>query len=333
MNLSSLGRAHRESRTFKGTAGVLRSGAWLLALGLAAAPACSGDDDAENDGAGGRGSEEDDEGRGRSGSGGSNTGSGASGNGSSGSGASSGGSVDGGFIGDGLNVLELCGGPCACADGIDNDGDNVMDGFDLECTGPADDDEGSFATGIPGDNMDPKWQDCFFDGNSGAGNDGCRYHTDCLTGDRPQDDPDCSITQQCIDFCYPRTPPGCDCFGCCTIRADGAELNVVISAQCQEDNLADCVMCTKSTMCDNDCGECELCPGRTVADLPASCHPPPPGGGSGGSGSGGSGGNDGAAGNPGYTCDDGTFYCNEQDDCPSTSYYCSFGCCRLTSPD
>ena len=56
-----------------------------------------------------------------------------------------------------------------CSDGIDNDGDGKIDYDDPECVGPLDNDESSFATGIPGDNMDACKQDCFFDGNSGAG--------------------------------------------------------------------------------------------------------------------------------------------------------------------
>src|SRR5690606_10852040 len=83
----------------------------------------------------------------------------------------------------------LCGSaPCACNNGIDDDGDGTIDGFDIECTGAIDDDEGSFATGIPGDNRDPKWQDCFFDGNSGHGDDRCQCPTECLTGELPLDD-------------------------------------------------------------------------------------------------------------------------------------------------
>ncbi len=211
-----------------------------------------------------------------------------------------------------------------------DDDDGVADGFDTECTGPADNDEGTFATGISGDNMDPKWQDCFFDGNSGAGDDGCRYHTDCLTGDKEASDADCIVTEQCLDFCTARTPNGCDCFGCCTIRqADGTDLSVVISEQCMEENLEDCVTCTPSTQCGNQCGECELCPGKTAADLPDSCASTPPDGGT--AGSGGSGGSD--AGTPGYTCDDGAVVCAEQSDCPTTSHYCSFGCCQLLGPE
>ena len=67
----------------------------------------------------------------------------------------------GGFVtidtGDDGRVEVLCGSsPCACSDGLDNDGDGLVDGFDPECTSPFDNDEGSFATGIPGDNVDPK---------------------------------------------------------------------------------------------------------------------------------------------------------------------------------
>src|SRR4051812_43315620 len=42
--------------------------------------------------------------------------------------------------------------PSQCTDGIDNDGDGLIDGADPECSGPCDNDEGTFSTGIPGDN-------------------------------------------------------------------------------------------------------------------------------------------------------------------------------------
>src|SRR3569833_2466017 len=64
------------------------------------------------------------------------------------------------------------GGP-QCSNCKDDDGDGLIDGFDPECTGPFDNDEGSFATGIPGENKDAINQDCFFDGDSGAGAGGC----------------------------------------------------------------------------------------------------------------------------------------------------------------
>src|SRR5688500_8302959 len=55
------------------------------------------------------------------------------------------------------------GGSVQCSDCVDNDMDGKIDGFDPECSGPADDREDSFSTGIPGDNIDATMQDCFFD--------------------------------------------------------------------------------------------------------------------------------------------------------------------------
>lgn len=208
----------------------------------------------------------------------------------------------------------------ACTNGVDDDGDGSIDGFDPECTGSLDDDEGSFATGIPGDNRDPKWQDCFFDGNSGAGDDGCRYPTGCLTGELAASDPACAVTQQCLDFCRRLTPNGCDCFGCCTIElANGSTVDVTLSDSCSVRDAGDpraCAPCQKSNDCHNDCGECELCAGKTAADLPSSCQPPPdtnpppntepP---------------------PSYTCDNGETVCGpDLPACPDTEF-CSLGCC------
>jgi hypothetical protein len=205
----------------------------------------------------------------------------------------------------------------ACENGKDDDGDGLVDGFDPECTGPLDNDEGSFATGIPGDNRDPKWQDCFFDGNSGAGDDSCRYATGCLTGDLPQTDPDCTVTASCIKFCAPLTQNGCDCFGCCTVTLpDGSKVDVTEVSTCSVANVGDekaCPRCTKSTQCGNTCGECELCAGKTAADLPAKCTP---------TGSGGAGG-------VGNTCDGGERACGPGLAPCAASEYCSFGCCII----
>src|SRR5260221_3327524 len=129
------------------------------------------------------------------------------------------------------------GGP-QCSNCIDDDGDGFIDGFDPECTGPFDNDEATFATGIPGDNKDPINQDCFFDGNSGAGNDGCNQHVCCLLG--AHNKAECQadlvgivnqpiqegnkydvtkcfpplgsavIPQHCINVCCPLAPPGFD---------------------------------------------------------------------------------------------------------------------------
>ena len=198
----------------------------------------------------------------------------------------------------------LCGdAACQCNNGVDDDGDGTVDGFDIECTGGIDDDEGSFATGIPGDNRDPKWQDCFFDGNSGAGDDRCRYPTECLTGELSLDDEACAVTQQCRDNCQPRTPRGCDCFGCCAVELPGGgELNVLLSETCSAEELGDaeaCPVCTPNPTCQgpevpptdpDEPGE----PGADGGTPPDSCTVVPE--------------------------------CGEAVDCP-IGEFCSFGCC------
>jgi hypothetical protein len=241
----------------------------------------------------------------------------------------------------GTVTTDVCeGASCTCSNGMDDDGDGLVDGFDPECTGPLDNDEGSFATGIPGDNRDPKWQDCFFDGNSGAGDDHCRYATGCLTGDLDQDDPDCSLTKDCIDFCAKLTPNGCDCFGCCTVQLpNGDTTDIETGIGCSLDNIDDemaCPKCVKSDACGNTCGRCELCPGKTIEDLPDDCGST---GGTGGTGTGGTGtggtgtgGTTSTGGGPTYTCDGGEQVCGP--DLPSCGLgkYCSLGCCLYQPP-
>ncbi|MDQ3335615.1 MAG: hypothetical protein M4D80_10650 [Myxococcota bacterium] len=183
-----------------------------------------------------------------------------------------------------------------CSNCMDDDGDGKIDGYDIQCTGPLDNNEASFSTGIPGDNIDAVDQDCFFDGDSGAGNDGCSIHVCCLLGaptkaacpiGRNRYEPaECpppigtgTISQKCIDTCGKLAPPGCDCFGCCTI-CDPANptmcydiaTNPSTSPNCTSDTIADptkCLRCTKVTGCGNECGGCILCPGQTM--LPPEC--------------------------------------------------------------
>lgn len=183
---------------------------------------------------------------------------------------------------DGVDAGEpdAAGNPCVagdtqCTNCIDDDGDGDIDGFDVECTGAIDDDEGSFATGIPGDNGGGTSQDCFYDGNSGggAGGDGCSQHVCCILGLDTQGcadagfpgsfDPvaDCpAVPQPCIDNCTPLVPPGCDCFGCCTI-CEGATcfdiyIHPVYSPDCDADVIEDpdlCLRCVPSTTCGTGC--------------------------------------------------------------------------------
>ncbi len=226
-------------------------------------------------------------------------------------------------------------GTTQCSDGIDNDGDGLIDGFDPECTGPGDNDESSFATGIPGDNRDPKWQDCFFDGNSGAGDDGCRYATGCLTGALPATDKNCKLTDACIKFCAPLVPNGCDCFGCCTVQLPaGGTADIQTVSTCSVAKIGDataCPTCTKNVACGNTCGHCELCPGKTIADLPADCAPTGSGG-TGGTSSGTAGGPSGGGSGPSYTCDGGEQVCGTGLAACTLGTYCSLGCCIQQPP-
>jgi hypothetical protein len=226
-------------------------------------------------------------------------------------------------------------GDTACSNGKDDDDDGLIDGFDPECTGPWDNDETSFATGIPGDNVDPKWQDCFFDGNSGAGDDDCRYATGCITGELPATDKDCKLTDACIKFCAPLTPNGCDCFGCCSVALPGGgSVDIQAAGSCSVANVDDedaCPRCVKSAACGNTCGRCELCPGKTIADLPEDCGPT--GAGGAGSGTGGTAtGGTGTGGGPTYTCDGGLQVCGTGLPSCGLGKYCSQGCCLVEPP-
>ena len=60
-----------------------------------------------------------------------------------------------------------------CGDCDDNDGDGLVDSDDPECTGPCDNTEDSYSGGIPGQNNAPCRQDCYFDQDTGSGDDQC----------------------------------------------------------------------------------------------------------------------------------------------------------------
>ncbi|HEY7373344.1 MAG TPA: hypothetical protein VIF57_14370 [Polyangia bacterium] len=188
-----------------------------------------------------------------------------------------------GGIGDGKIPV----GMAQCSDGLDNDGDGKIDYDDPECVGPLDNDEGSFATGIPGDNMDACRQDCFFDGNSGMGDDGCLWQLKCdpksVEANCPYDAQfaqqhaaECSLSasqsQSCIDRCQKLVPNGCDCFGCCVVP--GSATPVRLAATCTAADFGDparCPPCTQVTQCLTPCGRCDYCIGKDT--LPSDCAP------------------------------------------------------------
>ena len=171
-----------------------------------------------------------------------------------------------------------------CSDGLDNDMDGKTDSLDLECVGPCDNAESSFATGIPGDNVDACKQDCFFDGNSGQGDDGCNWNLKCDSANPGAatgcpyvaGSMGCKVEQdpKCIRNCQKLAPNGCDCFGCCAVNAGGTAVSVMLVATCTADKFGDataCPRCTQNPSCVNTCEKCEVCLGRPAPD--PSCTP------------------------------------------------------------
>lgn len=181
-------------------------------------------------------------------------------------------------------VEKMCGNKLyECGDCIDNDDDGTVDQGDVECLGPCDDDEDAFATGIPGDNADPCKQDCFWDGDSGMGNDGCDWNLKCDPENPGGDDcpydpnfmncPD-GVSDKCLEVCN-NTPPGCDCFGCCTVTHDGMMYDIYLGDDdCSLEDIENtCQPCQKFEDCENECEpeKCEQCFGE---DLPEECDEP-----------------------------------------------------------
>jgi hypothetical protein len=203
-----------------------------------------------------------------------------------------------------------------CGDLLDNDGDGLIDSDDPDCLGPCDNTEGGFYGGIPGQAGPACTVDCYFDQDSGSGNDDCHWSHKCdphetapgfypesnegnkCTYDSKANTPGTAGTcdelyttqsKACHDYCGPLTPNGCDCFGCCELPAGkgnyvwlGSE-DANGNGSCTLANLNDpakCQPCLPVQACLNHCDPCELCIGKTT--LPPECNP---GSGSGGASS------------------------------------------------
>jgi hypothetical protein len=172
----------------------------------------------------------------------------------------------------------LCNGrPCACSNGVDDDDDDLADGFDSECTGPFDDDEGSFRVNDVNEG-NQNCTDCFYDGDHRRGNDGCDISTQCTVdgtfGNGGGTCRTCDANLACRTNCEQITPNGCDCFGCCEVTYEGTTVPIRLIASCDMKKLSDtnaCPRCRINTSCHNPCEMCELCPGTTLADLPMTC--------------------------------------------------------------
>ncbi|HVH97370.1 MAG TPA: hypothetical protein VM869_01610, partial [Enhygromyxa sp.] len=173
-------------------------------------------------------------------------------------------------------------------------------------------DENSFQTDLPGQNEDCK-SDCFFDDNTGAGDDLCDWNLQCdpenpgaLIGCEYEVDPACPElpavqSDTCLAACLPLVPNGCDCFGCCELGKDFVYLDG--SPDCRLGNLEACQSCTFNEECANPCDTqgCELCFGQTPDELPQKCK--------------------GQA-----ACPDGVIACVSPEECPA-DHFCQTGCC------
>lgn len=241
---------------------------------------------------------------------------------------------DGAIVGPG-SLTGCTPGSTQCTNCVDDDKDGFIDWLDPECTGPLDNDESSYATGIPGDNIDPCKQDCWFDGNSGSGNDGCLFDLRCSKATANAAcpyDPSLSAKEcappstKCIDYCKPLTPKGCDCDGCCQVYdPTGAVHTVKLVAGCDVAHLSDptkCPVCTQVPSCLNPCGKCDFCLGKT--SVPPECYPSTTDAGTGEAGT-----TDGGTTvppTPTTPCPTGSTVCDPSHPCP-TGEYCLTGCC------
>jgi len=223
-----------------------------------------------------------------------------------------------------------------CGDCRDNDDDGLIDSDDPECTGPCDNTEDSYYGGIPGQNNAPCRQDCYFDQNTGAGDDECYWSHECdpksVAPDfPPSGDSHCTYqadaevpgssatcaelndaqSSTCLDTCLPITPNGCDCFGCCELPSESGKWvwigsvtqNVGTCDAAHVDDPSACRPCTPVRSCLNVCDPCEVCVGRTSPSPDCESNGPP-------------------------RCPVAVMACGQPDEpnCP-VGYYCITGCC------
>jgi hypothetical protein len=220
-----------------------------------------------------------------------------------------------------------------CGNCLDDDGDCKVDSADEYCIGVCSNNEQGYKGNIPGQNNSPCRMDCYFDQDTGPGNDDCYWNHKCdpyevppnypPSGSKCAYDPNAntpgtsqscsqlnqSQSQACHDYCGPLTPNGCDCFGCCSIP--GAPTTVYLGSEnsagdgtCTLANVGNpllCKPCTQVPACLNTCETCEICIGKPT--LPPGCTQ--------------------------QSCPPGVQLCGQpgQAACPG-GYYCVTGCCQ-----
>lgn len=205
--------------------------------------------------------------------------------------------VTSGVCGHFCNVATCQGKVYQCGDCIDNDLDCGVDTIsDKDCLGPCQDNEKGFHGDISGQGHgNCAAVDCYFDQDSGSGNDHCAWDYSCdpnavapnyypsgdskctctPTGISPPPVPNCSgsncstlyntqpagcwsTTDPTQNYCGALTPNGCDCFGCCTVP--GVSYPIFIGSEGKANT---------TTPYSNDGGLCAL----DVKNDPTKCHP------------------------------------------------------------
>ena len=248
----------------------------------------------------------------------------------------------GGTAGYACQVTPCQGRIYQCGDCLDNDGDHLVDSDDPDCTGPCDDSETSYGSGLPGSGTAPCKQGCYFVAQEmAASGERCNWSQDCdplsVAPDYPPSgDSNCvhkpgavvpgsgatcdelSTAQPsaCLASCLPLTPNGCDCFGCCELPADSGTFVWIGSTEksacsCDAAHIGDpaaCHPCTPVRSCFNACDPCKVCVGRAAPG--PSCATPGVG-----------------------RCPDMAAACGQpgESDC-AAGYYCVTGCCEAAPP-
>ena len=146
----------------------------------------------------------------------------------------------------------------ACGNCVDDDMDGAIDLADVECVTPCDDREDVFADGLGGGGGCRV--SCAFNAEQNAQHDVCRWDLRCdpespgaPTCEYNQNFGGCPNSQAdaCLNEC--QTPPGCDCFGCCTVSDGDVERDVLVTAACDLANFDQCPTCTKVPECNVPC--------------------------------------------------------------------------------
>jgi hypothetical protein len=340
---------------------------WVL-LGFAAAGGCGGSDKG-NDGSGASGGASGSSGNaGSAADGGVTAGSGGtSSGGTSSGGTSSGGTSSGGSAGvGGCRVTQCQSHVYACGDCVDNDGDGKADMNDPDCLGPCHNAENTYYGSVPGQAGPACTVDCYFDQDSGSGNDDCHWNHQCdplstpANNYTPESNPACAYdpgaktpgamdatcrsgeagpglyerqSKACLDFCAPLTPNGCDCFGCCELPAESGKfvwLGSEISGEgsCTKATVNDTTKCRPCTPVVGCLNDCKECELCLGKDtLPSSCTPKPPDGGTAGAaGAAGTGGT-GGTGTCAQVCPSGVQQCGNGCGGCGAGFFCLTGCC------